>query len=217
MLHWVSQQFDGQNIQAICYHPGLNDEFEQHLRKCIPDAFEDVKDGFISCSTIPSLKYVCRMSLLRDDDMMSVNSLMTTAIGASVTDSLEEQSNVGPDDILTVFLTSGSTGSSKAIPVTHFRHLNKFRSTRYYSDYASEGDRIFNDRSLTWIGGDLHWPICNGVTIVYVPPLAKSSDRTMDFGFQVDYNLLLFICKISHFYNKYLISYSFISFSMYYA
>ena len=60
--------------------------------------------------------------------------------------------DVQPSDVAFVMTTSGSTGFSKLVPQTHARCLALGEA---FCDIMGlkEGDVIFNDRSLGWVGG----------------------------------------------------------------
>lgn len=59
---------------------------------------------------------------------------------------------VSPDDIAGIFLTSGSTGIPKAVPMTHFSLL---KSTFDFAEcmQLSDESRHYNDRPFSWVGG----------------------------------------------------------------
>ena len=170
------------NCKAIFFHPGEDGEFEEHLRRCIPDAFEKKEDGTVTCTDTPCLKYLIGMSRNKPDGMICVKKLMKPNADISLV--LAAKEKVQPEDILTCYMTSGTTGFPKAIPFSHFRLLNMLRSSNVFGE-AESGDRFLCDRSLSWLGGFMHLSIVHGLTTIYVHPLAQASDNDIDFFLQV--------------------------------
>ena len=171
------------NCKAIFFHPGENGELEKHLHKCIPDAFVAPQNGAIHCADIPCLKYMIGMSRHKDDHILCVESLMKEDADLEVL--LKEQEKVQPGDLLTCYMTSGSTGFPKAIPYTHFRTLNLYKKCNMLSEMILPSDRVFNDRSLSWLGSLSHIPPAIGSTMVYVHPMTNAKDNDMDFLIEV--------------------------------
>ena len=171
------------NCKAIFFHPGENGELEEHLRKCIPDAFMEPQNGTISCGDIPCLRYMIGMSRHNDDHVQCVKRLLKEDADLEVL--LKEQEKVQPDDILTCYMTSGSSGFPKAIPYTHFTLLNLYKKSNIVSGLMLPTDRVLNDRSLSWAASFIYVPLTMGLTMVYVHPMTNAKDNDMDFLIEV--------------------------------
>ena len=126
------------NVKAIFYHPGENGEFEKHLLTCNPDAFSNSADQNILCPEIPRLKNV--ISLVSSEVASCVNHLFINDQQADKVKALKTK--VQCDDLLTVFITSGSTGVPKAIPYSHFMVINGLRHTRCFKEECKEDDKF---------------------------------------------------------------------------
>ena len=170
------------NCKAIIFNPGQEGEFEAHLKKCIPEAFSTSEDKQVSCTDIPCLQHLITMAGNQSEELVSIDDLMElTSNEAAVCDARKA---VQPDDVLTCYMTSGSTGFPKTIPFTHFSIINHFLTCNLLKG-ATAGDRYLNDRSLAWAGSLFYMGLTHSVTIVYVHPLAKVSDNDVAFSLKV--------------------------------
>ena len=189
-------------IKALFFHPGKAGEFEeQHLRKRIPTAFDTGLDKASTCKEIPSLRYLIRMSQYSKDnlvcvaDLLSCDSSHTEECAAQI-----EQPNLDPEDVMTVFLTSGSMGFPKAVPRTHFAGINRYLHSNITQN-LNQGDRFFTTRQLAWLGSRIYYPVCFGNTNIYGPPPATGEAKEVDFLIQVlnlcYFLLLCYLCNLA--------------------
>ena len=103
--------------------------------------------GHVQSKSMPYLKFlICRERPKNNDDMLTIEDMM------SWENKDVKLPQVDPDDIATLFQTSGSTGFPKACAHTH---RSVIASAVSFADLlpASENDIMFNDRPFTWIGG----------------------------------------------------------------
>ena len=174
---------NGHGIKALIYHPGEAGELHDHLLNCLPELFQDP----VSPSSNLSIRHVISMSsnhtpphITNIDDL-----LKATHDDEAMTRMQAARQATQPDDIATVFMSSGSTGFPKAIPYTHFRLLNVMRQLRLFRQMAESGDRFFVERSMAWIGSFGFLPLAYGMCNVYVHPLLKAQDNQVDFAIKV--------------------------------
>ena len=176
------------NVKALFFHPGENDELKDFLLNASAGSCLEVfsyglsSGGRITCDLIPSVQYIIDMNHLYIAAKHLTNDWIEKGTSRLNTKDATKEVTISPDDVRTVLMTSRSTGLPKAIPVTHFKPMNMFIKTRFF---IQKGDRVFNECPLCWMESMMHLPVCFGVTIVYVPPLSKSSPEKLDYGLQV--------------------------------
>ena len=103
--------------------------------------------GHVQSKSMPYLKFlICRERPKKNDDMLTIEDMI------SWENKDVKLPQVDPDDIATLFQTSGSTGLPKACAHTH---RSVIASAVSFADLmpACENDIMFNDRPFTWIGG----------------------------------------------------------------
>ena len=171
-------------VKAIFFHPGKDDEFENHsLHKCFPSAFHTQDDKTSVSEEVPSLQFLIRMVETRIDNMLCMKDLLSEDTIGDI-----ELPRLDPSDIMTVFLTSGSMGFPKAVPRTHFAGINRYLHSNITQN-LKEGDRFFTARSLAWLGSRIYYPVCFGSTNIYGQPIAKGDTETIEFLLQVNSTL----------------------------
>ena len=168
------------NVKALFYHPGETGELHKHLFSCIPDAFKESQhDAF--CADIPCLKNI--ISLCARSDVLCVDDLLTKHV--TLDHMRDIKAKIQPESIITVFMTSGSTGFPKAIPYSHFQLANILQRFSAISKFLKEDDRFFNDRSLSWGGSFMHLPLVFGSCHILLHPLTNAKDNDINFCVQV--------------------------------
>ena len=170
-------------VKALFFHPGENLEFLDHLKRCIPDAFQTALQGQLICKSIPTLKHLITLTQQRYDGLMTVQALLSYP--GDHDQMLNAKDSIAPEDIATIAMTSGSTGFPKAIPYNHVTLIGMITNSRIIRDHLETSDIFFNDRSLSWIGSSYHLSVGKGVTMVFVHPLTKADDNDVQFSFQV--------------------------------
>ena len=88
--------------------------------------------------------------------------------------------DVTPDDVVTVFNTSGSTGFSKLVVYTNGILCELFQNDSEVTDYFKRSPQ-FNNAPLGWIGGCLQSIVVQGVTRVTCDMRAGSPENMTQF------------------------------------
>ena len=101
--------------------------------------------GEISHQSLPNMKWAITTSVGQENGYFSVNDICEMG-DADIT-----LPNIDPEDVGAIFQTSGSTGSPKLIPHTHFSIL--VAGSQLGIAYGKSSSTLFNDRPFTWIGG----------------------------------------------------------------
>ena len=88
--------------------------------------------------------------------------------------------DITPDDVITVFTTSGSTGFSKLVVYTNGILCKTFQNDSEVTD-AFKGSLLFNNAPLGWMGGCLHSIVVQGATRVTCDMRAGSPENMTQF------------------------------------
>ena len=116
-------------------------------------------NGHVESDLLSYVKYlICRNKPAGKDNVFTINEMLNRK-PENVT-----LPRVYPDDIVTLFQTSGSTGAPKAVAHTNRSIISCVNG--YFSPYTEEEISImFNDRPFSWIGG-FPWNVFTGETRV---------------------------------------------------
>lgn len=166
--------------KALFFHPGENHEFEDFLQQAFPGLLQ-AQQNRVNSDILPTLQTVISMAACKDKGVLTIDSLLASE-DPDIEPVRREQSKVQPDDIASVYMTSGSTGIPKAIPHSHFAIVNTYATMTHT---FSEDCRYFNDRSLSWVACDMFWPLLTKTCIVYVHPLTAATNNDFDYCLQV--------------------------------
>jgi len=164
----------------LFYHPGIDNQLKAFLQKTFEATFaqggRDIKD-----ETMPYLKHWVTMTLKPEDGIFTLDTLLKLTEGDDVQDLLP---NVDPDDVATVYLTSGSTGLPKSVALSHFILVNEV--LHVVNEFVDKYDtRYFSDRSFAWSASYPHYTLVTGNTSVYLHPDNVGSSKQVDFYLQV--------------------------------
>ncbi|KAK3094018.1 hypothetical protein FSP39_023003 [Pinctada imbricata] len=177
-LNFVVQRTDGKDVQDIMTVAG-----DACKAVIIPTGKDDVNvsvveqlfsfgpgKGQVNSEVLPSVKWAILMSLQHTHDkMLTMTDVMTKD---EVTLPL-----VDPDDVAGLFMTSGTTGSSKLVSHSHSNLL--MVGAQFQIIYGPGNNRPFNDRSFCWLGGYPHWEFFTGETrtliknVSLIPSMSK--------------------------------------------
>ena len=106
---------------------------------------KETEKGKIYNSSLPELKWSILMSVGIKSDHYNIEEI------CKMGDLEVELPCVDPEDVAAIFLTSGSTGSPKQIPHTHYFMMI---TGLYWSILHGRSSKtIFNDRPFGWLGG----------------------------------------------------------------
>ncbi|KAK3093803.1 hypothetical protein FSP39_020412 [Pinctada imbricata] len=177
-LHFVFQRIDGKDIEdiltvagdackAIILPPGKDDVNVSVLEQIF--SFGTDK-GSISSNALPSMQFAVILSMQHTNDkIFNMSDVMTKEE--------VELPQLDPDDAAGLFMTSGTTGSSKLVIHSHRNMLIFGHHAQII--YGLDNDKPFNDRSFCWLGGYPQWEFFTGKTrtlvknISQVPSMAK--------------------------------------------
>ncbi|XP_052775828.1 3-[(3aS,4S,7aS)-7a-methyl-1,5-dioxo-octahydro-1H-inden-4-yl]propanoyl:CoA ligase-like [Mya arenaria] len=131
------------------------------------------------CSLIPSLKTI----LFNGKEQPDINSTMRKSVAdflaADIPDGVTFP-QIQPEDTLAYFCTSGSTGSSKVVTVTHYGVMN-------WTERMSERFGVtkhsvwFCDRTFGWLVGFPRTYLTDGTTRVFVDTRMTIDGRNVGF------------------------------------
>ncbi|CAL1542124.1 unnamed protein product [Lymnaea stagnalis] len=148
---------------------------------------EDVKSGTgqgkfyrVNCERVPSLQLLVAQYADSHEDHTAF------LCGLDKEDFFDAQ--VQPDDEAHIFITSGSTGTSKLVPRTHREVL---AIAENFGSLLSPSDIMFNERDLGWLGGFPHAYYSQGVVTVVKERLRGKQPRSVRsiFNFLIDYGV----------------------------
>ena len=106
---------------------------------------KETEKGKISHSSLPELMWSILMSVGIKSDHYNIEDI------CQMGNPEVELPSVDPEDVAAIFLTSGSTGSPKQIPHTHYFLMI---TGLYWSIlHGRSCTTIFNDRPFGWLGG----------------------------------------------------------------
>ena len=131
------------------------------------------KEGNATCLDIPTLKHFITSSGLYDREVLTIEKLLNQ-------DAVEELTRLDPEDTAILFLTSGSTGEPKFIPVSHFLAMIAGHQLQAAMKYDPE-DIIYTERKFFWVGGFPFVTLRDGVTIVTKTAAIPSIDEHCRF------------------------------------
>ena len=132
----------GDKCKAIAFSAGFNDRNIAIVNNAIQ---QDPEKGHISLPSLPSLKWSILISDCKTEAHLTVGDICK--MGSSEV----QLPPIDPEDVAVIFLTSGSTGSSKLIPYTHFSLLKTGKN--FGIIYGKSSQNLFNDRVFGWIVG----------------------------------------------------------------
>ena len=182
VLNVISAKEDGSDLKtvlskigatALIIHPGVG---SSTFRACMNflDGYDS--NGNVKCNAVPTLKYFLITTALEDRQTLTLGSLLDIEIETDLP-------KINPDEIATMFPTSGSTGEPKFVPISHFRAMivghQLHESIRYHPD-----DVIYTERRFAWIGGFPFMLLHNGVKVVTkttsIPTMDEHCKFTLD-------------------------------------
>ena len=182
VLNVVSAKEDGSDLHgvlskvgatALIIHPGPK---SATFAACMHFLDECKSDGTVVCSAVPTLKLFLTTTYIDDHQTLTLKSLFDTTFKIDLP-------KLDPDDIATLFPTSGSTGEPKFVPMTHFRAMIIGHQLHESIGYDKDGV-IYSERRFAWIGGFPFMLLHNGVKVVTkvsgIPTMDEHCKFTMD-------------------------------------
>ncbi|KAK3093872.1 hypothetical protein FSP39_021301 [Pinctada imbricata] len=148
----------GSECKAIIFPPGKSNINLAVVEKIFEEGNER---GEVVSETLPSIKLAVILKMHYESERY----LDMESVIANVVDQTEFPA-LDPDDIATIFMTSGSLGIPKLVQHSHRNILIFGHQVR--ECLGSEAEKIFNDRSFCWIVGFLAWESYTGKTRVII-------------------------------------------------
>ena len=151
---------DGSDVDAMLQKAGHRCKAIAFLRGRM-DANISILDSFLTKGngkgeiihqSLPNMKWAISMSVGQDHDYYSVDDI------CEIGDADITLPTIDPEEVGAIFQTSGSTGSPKLIPHTHFSIL--IAGSQLGITYGKTSSSLFNDRPFTWLGGYVHLYSC---------------------------------------------------------
>ena len=139
------------------------------------DTFDD--EGNAACHDAPTLKYFITTNQVEDRNALTIEQLLKQDVP-------EDLPQLDPEDPAILFLTSGSTGEPKFIPVSHFLAMIAGHQLQASMMYEPD-DVIYTERKFFWIGGFPFVTLRDGVTIVTKAEAIPSIDVHCRFTLDV--------------------------------
>ena len=130
------------NCSMIVLDPGL-EESNWNILKTVVDHYDG--SGTVQSSQLPYLRNLLFIDTLSKENVKTIGDLLEDKYPSV------ELPQVDPDEIGTMFLTSGSTGVPKLVGHSQ-TNLAKLRLSMSSEGYA-EDDIYFSDRPFAWGGG----------------------------------------------------------------
>nr|KAG5711844.1 hypothetical protein BaRGS_026285 [Batillaria attramentaria] len=146
-------------------------------------------DGKVHYPEMPTLKMTLECSQRDKGDRKAFLDVLEEE-----TEALECEQTT-PEDTVVVWTTSGSTGFSKLVPLSHHKVL-LFSNTYYNLVDLRPGEMFYNDRPLGWAGGFMNCYLTHGATRVMVDFSRETVDDQFAFVWDV---LRRERCKVAFF------------------
>ncbi|KAK7104989.1 3-[(3aS,4S,7aS)-7a-methyl-1,5-dioxo-octahydro-1H-inden-4-yl]propanoyl:CoA ligase-like [Littorina saxatilis] len=131
-------------------------------------------DDSVTSESLPDLRkavFVRRVEVKGQEDFLAHLETRTEWFQAD---------DVTPDDTVTVFTTSGTTGFSKLVVYTHGQFLNIWNLEGSMADtVVLPGEKFFSTAPLGWIGGYVGLTVLQGATRVLCDVRAGGAPRDM--------------------------------------
>ncbi len=171
--------------KALILHPGHTENFLQAVEERSPGLLDKDAKGWPEM-----LKFVLSMTNETALNLKCIQELLAATPGQDTVERVNEiQISISPDDVATIFMSSGSTGFPKAIPCSHFSLINNAHHTvsPALGGLQAGVSRYFIDRLPHWIAAFPFLPVVCGATYVPVDPrfTCNVAGKHNDFLFRV--------------------------------
>lgn len=157
-LHFFFKRLDGSDVletlhgipqcTTLIIDPG-NGDINIDICENLLSSFDPGVSGSVSSDTLVDMRKVLLLvpSEKKGTKCSTISDLIKLGKSSNC-----ELPQISPDDNAAIFLTSGSTGIPKAVPQTHISLIRSGMDFGKYMDLVP-GDRHYNDRPFSWLGG----------------------------------------------------------------
>ena len=176
VLNVISAKEDGSDLKnvlfkvgakALIIHPGDSSSSFKARMNFIDD-FDT--NGNAKSTAVPSLRFFVTSAAVENHAYaLTLDNLLSSS------DITAEPPKLDASDICTLFPTSGSTGESKFVPMSHFAAMVIGHQLHESIQYDPD-DIIYTERRFAWIGGFPFTLLHNGVKVI----TKTSAIRTME-------------------------------------
>ena len=177
----ISAKEDGSDMRAVLsraeataliIHPGASNAI---LKACMYVVNKVDEDGNACSESVPTLKYLLSVKNVLGEKLLTTKKMLD-----NLYDEETRLPRLDPDDTSHVFLSSGSTGEPKFIPMTHFKTLITCQHMRDIIRYDPD-DIIYTERRLAWGAGFPYMLLCDAPTVVTKTTTIPSMDEHCRF------------------------------------
>ncbi|XP_064627320.1 medium-chain acyl-CoA ligase ACSF2, mitochondrial-like [Lineus longissimus] len=168
-LRFVTSKAD---CKGILFHPGRDGEFQELI------------ESFLS--GVNALDFVFSLTdLNRKFKCLDVMHLALTDSESYQKKKLEERlKKIAATDIVSIYLTSGSTGFPKLVALNSVNILNQCPGQ--LARYGLKGDDILlTDRPFSHVGSFSHFTVCPGLTRIIIDPNVSMNPNNAEYVFRV--------------------------------
>ena len=161
--------------KALIIHPGtLNSIYKACMN--VVNKFDE--DGNATSDGVPTLKYFLSVQSVSGEKLLTAENMLNKFFSDET-----DLPRLDPDDTSHMFLSSGSTGEPKMIPVTHFKTMIACRHMQDIVQY-DPNDIIYTERRLAWGAGFPYTVLHDAPTVVTkttaIPSMADHCRFTLD-------------------------------------
>ncbi len=171
--------------RSLILHPGHKESFAQSLEQGSPGFLK--KDPKVCPDNV---RFVVSMTGSTSLDLTCIHQMMASEVRGDTLERVRKiQASICPDDLATIYMSSGSTGAPKAIPCSHFSLVNNtFHTVAPALGGLQTGvSRYFIDRLPHWIATFPFTTVVCGISMVQVDPryTCNAFGKYNDFLFRV--------------------------------
>jgi fatty-acyl-CoA synthase len=160
--------------KGLLFHPGFNGEFQELIESVVTEGNEMGVDVVLAL-TPGSGRF----------RSLNVMELLSKVLEGEAKMALEKRmERITAMDIVSIYLTSGSTGFPKLVALNSINILNQCPGQMARYGMTSD-DVLLNDRPFSHVGCLSHLTVCPGLTRVIIDPQITADPKNRGYIFQV--------------------------------
>ena len=184
VMNIISAREDGSDLKgvlsraeakALIINPGASNAIFKACMNVV-DKFDG--DGNAKCDAVPTLQYFLSVKSMEGEKLLTTKELLDNRAEEET-----ELPRLDPDDTSHMFLSSGSTGEPKFIPMSHFKTMITCQHIQGVFRY-DPGDIIYMESRFAWGGGFPYMLLNDAPTVVTkttaIPSMVQHCRFTLD-------------------------------------